>query len=563
MATFQKKVSHGQTYWYIVESVRVNGKPRPKVLAYLGKADEFLRKFINGESKKYKIKSYAHGANYVYWKLLEKLNVIPILDKYLCKGKKLRRNGLTPGQTLALVILQRAIEPDSKRAFQLWAKTTTLPKQLNFLAPQCDSQHFWDNMDLLAVEDIPKIEKEILEQVFLHYPVSLRTVCYDITNFFTFISSTNPKAPVAQRGKNKQHRADLRQFNLALCVSQDFNVPLFSQVYEGNQNDVSVFIKHISLLRERLTDLSQNVEEITLVFDKGNNSKKGFQLLDDPNCQYKYVASLSVYHDPILKEVPDDQFQTLKIDEETLQIHRSRQSIWNASRSVVMYISSKLREGQIRGIENLLPKIREKMDCLNQQLSRSPEKRLRKYQELKTEKAIQCFAEGLANEQFIREIVDIQVIKENTQWQVRHQCNPQKYDELKKKILGKRILITNQHDWTTEEIIKTYRDQDHVEKANRHLKNPFHHAVRPQYHWTDQKIRVHAALCILSFLISTLLQKTAAEKGIHLSIDTMIEKLNSVRKAVMVTTEKKGKPSVKTQFEEMEEDVEKLFFALQ
>ena len=44
MATIQAKVSRGHKYWYIVESKRVNGKLRPIVLAYLGKADGLLRR---------------------------------------------------------------------------------------------------------------------------------------------------------------------------------------------------------------------------------------------------------------------------------------------------------------------------------------------------------------------------------------------------------------------------------------------------------------------------------------------------------------------------------------
>ena len=43
MATIQAKISRGHKYWYIVESRRVNGKPRPVVLAYLGKPDDLLR----------------------------------------------------------------------------------------------------------------------------------------------------------------------------------------------------------------------------------------------------------------------------------------------------------------------------------------------------------------------------------------------------------------------------------------------------------------------------------------------------------------------------------------
>ena len=44
MASIQPKMSRGHKYWYIVESRRVDGKPRPVVLEYLGKPDDLLKR---------------------------------------------------------------------------------------------------------------------------------------------------------------------------------------------------------------------------------------------------------------------------------------------------------------------------------------------------------------------------------------------------------------------------------------------------------------------------------------------------------------------------------------
>ncbi|MDF1561324.1 MAG: IS1634 family transposase, partial [Bacteroidales bacterium] len=59
MATIQSKTTKGYKYWYIVESRRVNGKPRPIVLAYLGKAEDLLKRLQGNLS--FKLKSYSHG----------------------------------------------------------------------------------------------------------------------------------------------------------------------------------------------------------------------------------------------------------------------------------------------------------------------------------------------------------------------------------------------------------------------------------------------------------------------------------------------------------------------
>jgi transposase len=55
-------------------------------------------------------------------------------------------------------------------------------------------------------------------------------------------------------------------------------------------------------------------------------------------------------------------------------------------------------------------------------------------------------------------------------------------------IFGKKVFFTNRNDWTDREIIEAYHGQSKIEKIFRHLKNPYHLAIRPQFHWTDHKI---------------------------------------------------------------------------
>jgi len=111
--------------------------------------------------------------------------------------------------------------------------------------------------------------------------LDLDTLFYDTTNFFTYIASTNTKSKLAQRGKSKQKRSDLRLFGLALLVSRDRQIPLCSQVYEGNQVDARLFPHALSRIRQRLAELSVDLEQLTVVYDKGNLSKANQALVDE------------------------------------------------------------------------------------------------------------------------------------------------------------------------------------------------------------------------------------------------------------------------------------------
>src|SRR4030066_102978 len=101
---------------------------------------------------------------------------------------------------------------------------------------------------------------------------------------------------------------------------------------------------------------------------------------------------------------------------------------------------------------------------------------------------------------------------------------------LQENWLGRRILITNRHDWSEEGIISAYWGQAQVEYAFKTMKNPFHLALRPQYHWTDQKNEVHGFICLLAFLLSMVLYKRAKERtGFKGSPYSLFEKLSAIR----------------------------------
>ena len=76
-------------------------------------------------------------------------------------------------------------------------------------------------------------------------------------------------------------RNDLRQISLALLVSTDFHVPLFHEAYEGNRPDAVEFRGALSKPRQRQEEFTENCQDITLVFDKGNNSADGFETLTE------------------------------------------------------------------------------------------------------------------------------------------------------------------------------------------------------------------------------------------------------------------------------------------
>jgi transposase len=548
MATIRKQKVGKYTYWQIVESKRVDGKPRPVVLMHLGTAEQLLYKLKGGPLQK-KIKSYSHGAVNALWTIAKEMNLPSIFTHHFSSQK---RENLLVGESLLLASIHRAIKPGSKRAFAEFARQTTLPKIAGFDPDRLDSQHFWDQMDTVTDAQLEKVEKEITLKMIEKGLFSTRFLFYDLTNFFTYIATENNKTCLAQRGKNKQKRNDLRQFGLAQVVTKEFLIPIFSEVYEGNEADEKLFIPYLTRLRQKLEELNFNIEEFTIVFDKGSNSKKNFACLD----QFKmpYVASLTpVYHEDLLS-IPVWRYWWVKVNGKRVLCYRTKKEIWGKERTVVLYVSEKLREGQLRGLHQALAGKYQKLQELKEALQSLKVKK-RKKEDL--ERKIQAILKGERTDFLID--VNIQE-KGQGHFDIEWETDSLAYKWVTETLFGKRVLVSCREEWPEEEIIAAYWGQSNVERVFKHFKNPHHHAVRPQYHWTDQKIKIHTFICLIGLLLSQILWKKTCDLGYSFSIENLLDRLMEIRETEIVTiTDLKGRPRKEVQLEYMEPAFQKLY----
>lgn len=559
MATLQQKTSHGQKYWYIVESRRINGKPRPVVLAYLGKAETLLERLqqLNAPCA---LKSYAHGTVAALLRVARELELVQTINQHVhAKRKhfapKPLRNNLTVGATLLLGAMGRVCMPASKRGWWPWAKTTSCEYMLRAALSKLDSQHFWDMMDALPVEAIEAIETQLLKQVRARYDIASDSLFYDTTNFFTFIATDNERCEIARRGKNKQKRHDLRQVGLALVVTREEKIPLFHVSYQGNCNDSKVFKEIVARLRRRFAELEFDLDKHTIVFDRGNNSKENMALLAQTGLHY--VGALTPYQHQQLIEQARNGLESVLVAQEKVKVFRTKSVIWGEERTVLAFISEKLKQGQRRGIGAAIKKAEKELGEMRDAIEK-PDKRHGKREDLEAR------VKAIINKQFIRDVFVWELSQTNPDgWRLQFYVDQARLEELE-KALGWRILMTDRHDWDSVQIIQAYHGQANIENVFRNVKNPYHLAVRPQFHWTDQKIAVHFFMCVIGYLMSALLLREARQKaGFQGSMDTLLDSLGNIRLAACMGPEqKRGSRKIVYKIEEMEEDERQLAEAL-
>jgi transposase len=553
MASLQAYQSHGRRYYRIVESFRQNGKPRLRVLVHLGRAEDVLR-LVEGQRSPLQVASLSAGAVTALYQLARELDVAGHIDRALEQdGHRVqKRDGLTVGATLLAGIIGRACAPRSKRAFAGWAAQTYLPALMGFAARDLTSEHFWEQMDALPEKLLATIEQALVRQVVETEQLQVQGLAYDTTNFYTHIASTNQRPQLPQRGHNKQGRHDLRQLGLALVVDQATQLPLAHQLYAGARSDMKTFAAFLQPLRERLQALAGTAEQLTLVFDAGASSQKNLESLE-PGPDYYVTSVRPSSHRALLAEGAEHLAEVSLSRGNTVRAWRTRRRIAGKERDVVVVFSPQLYEGQLRGLHQHALRARAEL----QEMGLHPRG---------TAEAVQRKIAKICGRQYLRTLVRWEVVSGDPgRVQVRLWSDLEEYRRLQTRYFGLRVLVSNRREWSTAQIIEAYRGQAKAESAFRDLKDPGMLATRPQFHWTDQKLHVHAFMCVTGYLLVRLLWWRARRKmDFAGGPRTLLSELSRIRCCrVLEKTGRSGRPRVHWQWEEMNDTLRELGETLQ
>jgi len=539
MATITKRKVNRRTYYYAVQCQRVNGKPRLVWQKYLGSADDLIAA-VDGYRKPVEPKSvrvFSFGGVAAAWDMAARLRLAEIIDRHAPK----RRQGLSVGQYITVAAVNRCVAPKSKRALAGWYADTVLARLCPVPAKGLSSQRFWDHMQRLDAETIRRIERDLTAHLLAEFQLDLRCVAYDATNFFTFVDSFNDRNTLARRGKSKEHRADLRIVGLALLVSMDFHVPLFHETYPGNTHDSKTFASVTDELVQRYRLLCQHCQDITLVFDKGNNSAENLARIEQ--MPYHFVGSLKSDQQSDLLDVPRRRFRPLSHPRlPGVEAYRTRRPVMGAERTVLVTYNENLYLAQLQTIAVELSKRTVKLHQLQLALRRRAQRKVSRGK-APTAEGVRKQVAAILKGQHMKTLIRVEVRDTDAGVTLIYRCDRTAVARLSRRVLGKTLLFTDNHDWTDEDIVLAYRGQSHVEQAFRTMKNPHFISLRPAYHWTDPMIRVHAFYCVLALTLSSLLVRTLHQQGIDISIPALFERLNAIDEVALIWPRRPGRPS--------------------
>ena len=531
MPSIVKRPKGKRDYYYIVQCARVNGKPRIVWQKYLGTIEGILKMAENNLSPTpSEVVLFEAGGVAALLNIAQKIDLVKIIDQIVPK----RDQGPSVGQYMLLAALNRALAPLSKSQIGDWYNNTSLKRLWKFSPDVFSSQRFWDHMDMVPLEAIEKMQDLLVKKIQKEFSLDAKTLLYDTTNFFTYIDTHNSRSNIAQRGRNKQKRNDLRQVNLALLTTRNFQIPLFHKTYRGNIPDIKSF-ENISLDLLKKQKEFFGPSEATLVFDKGNLCEETMEKL-----LYSDVHFISGVKADLAKkifEVSADKMEAIPHLPGTKSFESNIEICGKSCKAIVSYSESFFTQ-QLASFTASMTKCQGKL----KKLQKSLDSYIRKPRGPKpTVAGVKKSLREILSSPQLKDVFSVSLDETKSTPQIQYSVNQENLFKLTSSRLGRTLLITNRLDWSAHSVITYYRELEKIEEAFKHLKNRQYLHWQPAFHWTDQKIAVHSFYCVLALTLVALARKTVYKNGLEMSFPELLEDLCKIKEVALLYSMAKGK----------------------
>ncbi|MGH2667572.1 MAG: IS1634 family transposase [bacterium] len=550
MASIVGKKRGGHTYYYLVESARVGGKPRIVSQRYLGSGEEVAARLAGvapGEPERVQHRDF--GALAGAWSVIERLGIAGIIDGIV--GPRRSDAAASVGTYVALAVANRVVAPRSKLAFADWWATTVGPRLRRLPDGALDHRRFWDAMDVLSTDDLVAAETAITAGMVERFDLDLSALVLDMTNFATFVDSANVRNTIAQRGHAKQKRTDLRLVGLALTVTSDGGIPIYGHVYEGNRPDVTQFGDAVLALASRWSELAGTDGGLTVVYDAGCDSAANQALIESAGLHF--VGSLVVTNHADLLAVPASRFAPLDPERfGAVSFFETRTEALGAQRRVIVTHSQSFHDAQVRGFEQSLAKARRRLGELAARLERGKTRRPRP--------AVEADIAAIVRDDRVGRVIRWELTGDDpASFGLTWRTDVTARRALEREVFGKRILFTDRDDWPAADVVAAYRSQSDVEAGFRQLKDRRVVGFSPMFHWTDQKIRVHAFYCVLALAVAHLMRRQAAHAGLALSVRELLDTLDGIGEVTLLYPGERGRPRARRMLTELDSTQQRLY----
>ena len=297
---FRTKRSGGFKYLQMVESHRVNGKPRQTVLATLGRLDALketgeLERLLrsgarltetgmllsgveNGETTTIDAKRI--GPPLLFERLWRDSSCRSVIEQLLAD----RKFEFPVERAVFLTVLHRIMDPGSDRAAEKWRSAYSIAGM-----DAIDLHHLYRAMAWLGegLADqqgrglVPRTNKDLIEeQLFAKRRSLFNDVGLAIFDTTSLYFEGGGGTTLGRHGHSKDSRPDLHQMVLGVVIDETGR-PICSEMWPGNTADVTTLIPVVTRLRERFL-----LNRVCIIADRGMVSARTIATLEAHKIEY-------------------------------------------------------------------------------------------------------------------------------------------------------------------------------------------------------------------------------------------------------------------------------------
>ena len=462
----------------------------------------------------------------------EQLGVVEILNR-ACDWSG-GATSVSVGEMVLAVATQRACHPGAKKDLSAFLDGC-LPRVSCLSNAAFTGQTFHRLASTVTDTQLEQAQIELARTAVSRFELTTDVLAFDTTNFDTHIATTTPGI-LARRGHAKSKRSDLRVVGLAVLASETGHVPLLYRTYAGNAADQRVLTDCLGALG-RLHDALDQGEgrhrpaQRTLVRDGGSWSELLERDLDMTG--YYTLISLPLRHRAskaaLLVAAQRGAMKRLSGSLKAVRAARTRAKVGHLDRTLVIAESKELLQGQKRGIAAALVKAKAELTKLQRLCAAG---RIQKHP-LESRVARALGREHLA--QFVVATIGGSDHAPTLEWHVV----AARRRELQRTYLGKRVLCTDRHRWSTKRIVCAFHGQWNVEELFRRAKKGGVVPWGPSYQWADASLRLHTFATVLGLMLVSIAKLALGSK--HSARGMMIELATMKVTLVRTTTERMGR----------------------
>ncbi len=422
-----------------------------------------------------------------YRRIWESLKLHTWFDR--AKRNARGRIGYDLDQAVFLLAAMRILKPMSK------SKTFGSRDELLFDFNKLSLDDIYHSLDVLA--DKKKTILSNLNRNLEEIYTRVKTIAfYDVTTFY-FESFDSDE--LGARGMSKENKTNEVQVVLGMLVDGE-GIPIDYELFRGNTSEMNTIVEVVNNYKAK-----NKLEKVTVVADRGLNSRLNLKSLTDLN--FDYIVAQSIDRLPaetkekIFREDNWDQEFVAQDGSETFKVKTIKQSSAPELDNEIIVTWSAKRQAHDLKVLN------ERFDKCKQLLDRS------------TGAVDASIKHGVR--QFLR-------IKKGAK--VAYATNDDLYQKRKKQA-GFYALVTSHKHTDAMQIYRDLRRLWHIEECFRVMKTNLD--TRPVYVWTPKRIRGHFLVCYLALVMERLAYYRIRQVGLDLSSQKVIELLAQAKMTIL------------------------------